>query len=228
MIGRNFLRCSSEPKCKSGMMNMVLRPAMEAQAGETFEISSRAMHIMVRLPFGPPYCSGTQSCISPISPNSFTSSVGKRSVSSISAAIGATCLATIFRMLSRNAICSSVKLMRILGGVLFSRKARKGASIEWVIHLIIIDMATKSRPQKPGRPRPASFDRRDRAADHRAAGVPAVPSFRPIHTRRAFEEICERIREQLALGVLKPGDKLPPERDLAQQLGASRNVLREA
>jgi GntR family transcriptional repressor for pyruvate dehydrogenase complex len=53
-------------------------------------------------------------------------------------------------------------------------------------------------------------------------------TFRPIHTRRAFEEICERIREQLALGVLKPGDKLPPERDLAQQLGVSRNVLREA
>ena len=52
--------------------------------------------------------------------------------------------------------------------------------------------------------------------------------FRPIRTRRAFEEICERIREQLALGVLKPGDKLPPERDLAQQLGVSRNVLREA
>jgi len=88
-------------------------------------------------------------------------------------------------------------------------------------------MTTKSRPQKPGRPRLASFDRRDRAAEHRA-GAPAAPSFRPIHTRRAFEEICERIREQLALGVLKPGDKLPPERDLAQQLGVSRNVLREA
>jgi DNA-binding FadR family transcriptional regulator len=52
--------------------------------------------------------------------------------------------------------------------------------------------------------------------------------FRPIRARRAFEEICERIREQLALGVLKPGDKLPPERELAQQLGVSRNVLREA
>lgn len=97
-----------------------------------------------------------------------------------------------------------------------------------MIHLIITGMTIKSSPRKPGRLRPASHLRRDRATDHRAAGAPAPPSFRPIHTRRAFEEICERIREQLALGVLKPGDKLPPERDLAQQLGVSRNVLREA
>jgi DNA-binding FadR family transcriptional regulator len=89
-------------------------------------------------------------------------------------------------------------------------------------------MTTKSSPRKPGQSRPPSFGRRDRAPDHRAAGATAPPKFRPIHTRRAFEEICERIREQLALGVLKPGDKLPPERDLAQQLGVSRNVLREA
>jgi GntR family transcriptional repressor for pyruvate dehydrogenase complex len=89
-------------------------------------------------------------------------------------------------------------------------------------------MTTKSRPQKPHSSKSGSSDRRDRVADHRAAGAPAPPKFRPIQTRRAFEEICERIREQLALGVLKPGDKLPPERDLAQQLGVSRNVLREA
>src|SRR5215475_660125 len=92
----------------------------------------------------------------------------------------------------------------------------------------ILCMATKSSPRSPARPRLAALNRRDRAADHRAAATPAAPNFRPIHTRRAFEEICERIREQLALGVLKPGDKLPPERDLAQQLGVSRNVLREA
>ena len=102
------------------------------------------------------------------------------------------------------------------------------ASIEWVIHLIIHRMSTKSSPQAPASPRTASPKRRSRTSDHRAAGSPAPLAFRPIHTRRAFEEICERIREQLALGVLKPGDELPPERDLAQQLGVSRNVLREA
>src|SRR5258707_3409597 len=93
------------------MINIELRPAIDEHAGETLAISSRAMQTIVRLPFGPPFCSGTQSCISPISPNSFTISVGKRSVSSISAAIGATCLATILRMPSRKAVCSSVKLM---------------------------------------------------------------------------------------------------------------------
>jgi GntR family transcriptional repressor for pyruvate dehydrogenase complex len=90
-------------------------------------------------------------------------------------------------------------------------------------------MSTKSSPRASSRQRNASSSRRERPVDHRTSTSPApVPKFRPIHTRRAFEEICERIREQLALGVLKPGDKLPPERDLAQQLGVSRNVLREA
>src|SRR6266436_2318102 len=84
-------------------------------------------------------------------------------------------------------------------------------------------MANKSSLHRFPDPR-----RRDRAPLPRA-GVPPTPlKFQPIHVRRTFEEICERIREQLALGVLKPGDKLPPERDLAQQLGVSRNVLREA
>ena len=53
-------------------------------------------------------------------------------------------------------------------------------------------------------------------------------AFTPIHTPRAFEQICARIRTQLESGALTPGDKLPPERDLAQQLGVGRNALREA
>src|SRR5260221_2809885 len=89
-------------------------------------------------------------------------------------------------------------------------------------------MKTKSSPRRPPRSRPLPLNGRERASDHRAAALPVPVEFRPIRTRRAFEEICERIREQLALGVLKPGDKLPRERDLAEQFGVSRNVLREA
>jgi GntR family transcriptional regulator, transcriptional repressor for pyruvate dehydrogenase complex len=52
--------------------------------------------------------------------------------------------------------------------------------------------------------------------------------FDPITRPRAFEEICDRIRHQLSIGALQPGDKLPPERELAQQLGVGRSALREA
>lgn len=54
------------------------------------------------------------------------------------------------------------------------------------------------------------------------------PRFRPVRAQRAFEEISAQIRETLSAGRLKPGDRLPAERDLAVQLGVSRNTLREA
>src|SRR4051812_36391155 len=43
-------------------------------------------------------------------------------------------------------------------------------------------------------------------------------------TDRAIEQIRELIRS----GALPPGSKLPPEQDLAAQLGLSRNLAREA
>lgn len=54
------------------------------------------------------------------------------------------------------------------------------------------------------------------------------PRFQPIHTRRIFEEICDQIRAELASGSLRPGDKLPAERELAEQFGVSRLAVREA
>lgn len=53
-------------------------------------------------------------------------------------------------------------------------------------------------------------------------------SFQQVKTRRVFEEICEQIRQRLAAGVLKPGDKLPAERDLATEFRVSRPAVREA
>lgn len=53
-------------------------------------------------------------------------------------------------------------------------------------------------------------------------------TFRPIHSMRAFEEVAAQIREELAKGRLKIGDRLPSERALSEQFGVSRNTLREA
>jgi GntR family transcriptional regulator, transcriptional repressor for pyruvate dehydrogenase complex len=57
---------------------------------------------------------------------------------------------------------------------------------------------------------------------------PKTVTFEPLRQTRTFEEVCARIREQLESGSLRPGDKLPPERELSQQLGVSRTALREA
>lgn len=56
----------------------------------------------------------------------------------------------------------------------------------------------------------------------------ARPSFGPVKTRRIFEEICDQIRREVTAGTLRPGDKLPAERELALQFGASRTAVREA
>ncbi len=52
--------------------------------------------------------------------------------------------------------------------------------------------------------------------------------FRLIKTPRAFDEIAAQIRHELSNRRLRPGDRLPAERALAEQFGVSRNTLREA
>src|SRR3712207_6548777 len=44
----------------------------------------------------------------------------------------------------------------------------------------------------------------------------------------AIDTAITRIRDLIATGDLAPGDRLPPEGELAQLLGVSRNSLREA
>ncbi|QPF88621.1 FadR/GntR family transcriptional regulator [Bradyrhizobium commune] len=53
-------------------------------------------------------------------------------------------------------------------------------------------------------------------------------SLRPARSIRAIEDIADQIREQLRSGHLRPGQRLPPERELAKQLGVGRNTVREA
>jgi len=54
------------------------------------------------------------------------------------------------------------------------------------------------------------------------------PVFEPVRVRRGFEALSDRIREQLMNGELKPGDRLPSERELAERWGIGRAAARDA
>ncbi|MDR1507341.1 MAG: FadR family transcriptional regulator [Treponema sp.] len=52
--------------------------------------------------------------------------------------------------------------------------------------------------------------------------------FEHLQHKRIYEEVVELIIQQIRSGKLKMGQKLPPERVLAEEMGVSRTSLREA
>jgi GntR family transcriptional repressor for pyruvate dehydrogenase complex len=53
-------------------------------------------------------------------------------------------------------------------------------------------------------------------------------NYTPIQPARLYEQIVQQIEGNILRGDLKPGDKLPSERELADQFGVSRTAVREA
>ena len=56
----------------------------------------------------------------------------------------------------------------------------------------------------------------------------AQPAWEPVTRIPTYELVLRRIEEQLINRTLRPGDRLPAERELAAMLGASRPAVREA
>ncbi|MEW6229098.1 MAG: FadR/GntR family transcriptional regulator [Bacillota bacterium] len=52
--------------------------------------------------------------------------------------------------------------------------------------------------------------------------------FEQVQSQKFYLQIVNQIRQHIAEGRLKAGDRLPPERTLAQEFGASRACIREA
>src|SRR5262245_11437310 len=52
--------------------------------------------------------------------------------------------------------------------------------------------------------------------------------FTSIRSPNPLEETIQRIADAIKTRLLSPGDRLPPERELAAQLGVSRSTLRVA
>jgi GntR family transcriptional repressor for pyruvate dehydrogenase complex len=53
-----------------------------------------------------------------------------------------------------------------------------------------------------------------------------MPKFKPIRQFRVSEEVTEQLKQSILLGGFKAGDKLPSERDLAEQFQVSRVAIR--
>ena len=52
--------------------------------------------------------------------------------------------------------------------------------------------------------------------------------FRAVAAQRLYEQVAGQVTDLVARGEFKPGDRLPPERDLAKMLAVSRPTVREA
>ncbi|TYO96898.1 FadR/GntR family transcriptional regulator [Desulfallas thermosapovorans] len=52
--------------------------------------------------------------------------------------------------------------------------------------------------------------------------------FKPIKTRKIYEEIIEQVKEMINKGVLNPGDRLMTEREMAEKMQVGRSAVREA
>jgi DNA-binding FadR family transcriptional regulator len=56
----------------------------------------------------------------------------------------------------------------------------------------------------------------------------AAPGFGPVERKILWEQVAEQLMAMLREKRLRPGDKLPPERELAAMMQVSRPSLREA
>jgi GntR family transcriptional repressor for pyruvate dehydrogenase complex len=52
--------------------------------------------------------------------------------------------------------------------------------------------------------------------------------FKPVRTKKIYEEVVEQIKQMIVDGELQPGDKLLSERELSDKLNVSRASIREA
>ena len=71
----------------------------------------------------------------------------------------------------------------------------------------------------------------DGSAEARGPAATLTPPdavFARVRSQTAFEETVDQLGTAIKLGLLAPGSRLPPERDLCARLGIARSTLRQA
>ena len=60
------------------------------------------------------------------------------------------------------------------------------------------------------------------------AALAPMDQLQAVRKNRRYEQVAEQIQGLIARGVLRPGDRLPPERDLVSKFGVGRGSIRDA
>jgi len=55
-----------------------------------------------------------------------------------------------------------------------------------------------------------------------------TPGYHPLERRKVYEQIAEQLLGQIGSRALRPGDALPPERELTESFRVGRSSIREA
>ena len=95
--------------------------------------------------------------------------------------------------------------------------------------MVRTEPACRGGPALAGQ-RPRGAHRGEDNIDHarRGEAVSDGAQFRQVSPVRLYQRIVEQIEQAIARGDLKPGQRLPSERELVTQFGASRPTVREA
>src|SRR5262249_40403037 len=85
-----------------------------------------------------------------------------------------------------------------------------------------------TRPRMMGGMRQQGGSVANASTDRGTVAGRGLMEIEPIKSTRIYEEIVRQVKQLIADGKLKSGDRLPPERDLAEKFMVSRTSVREA
>jgi GntR family transcriptional regulator, transcriptional repressor for pyruvate dehydrogenase complex len=99
------------------------------------------------------------------------------------------------------------------------------AGLDPAIHYLTADCGTTAREWMPGSSPGMTTGS---AGGPLAQGAAGSDMFSKIQHERTADNVVRQIETLVLEGVLRPGERLPPERELAARLDVSRPILRDA